>query len=97
MHAYDTHLATDPYRSAAVYQLRVPIRLILATIDGNAATDERSRPRLDGRGAVVARGIAGPLPQSTQQPGLAAVTLCSTTRTRRVRVTAFTLGGAGVG
>ena len=59
MHAYDTHLATDPYRSAAVYQLRVPIRLILATIDGNAATDERSRPRQDGRGAVVAGGITG--------------------------------------
>ena len=34
--------------------------------------------------------------QSTQQPGLAAVTVCSTARTRRVGVTAFTLGGAGV-
>ena len=34
--------------------------------------------------------------QSTQQPGLPAVTVCSTARTRRVGVTAFTLGGAGV-
>ena len=28
-------------------------------LNGNAATDERSRPRQDGRGAVVARGITG--------------------------------------
>ena len=34
--------------------------------------------------------------QSTQQPGLPAVTVCSTARPRRVRITAFTLGGAGV-
>jgi hypothetical protein len=77
MHADDTHLATDPYRSAAAYQLRVPIRLYLATIDGNAATDERSRRRLTVE-ACGARGIAGPFTQSTQQPGLAA-TVCSTT------------------
>jgi len=36
-----------------------PFALYLATIDGNAATDERSRPRQDGRGAVVAGGITG--------------------------------------
>ena len=34
--------------------------------------------------------------QSTQQPGLPAVTVCSTARTRHVGVTASTLGGAGV-
>jgi len=36
-----------------------PFALYLATIDGNAATDERSRPRQDGRGAAVAGGITG--------------------------------------
>ena len=36
-----------------------PFALYLATIDGNAATDERSRPRQDGRHTVVARGITG--------------------------------------
>ena len=75
-----------------------PFALYLATIDGNAATDERSQHHartVDILWQPVASLVLSL--QSTQQPGLPAVTMCSTTRTRRVRVTAFTLGGAGVG
>jgi hypothetical protein len=66
MNADDAHLATDPYRSTAVYQSTAVLPASRShspyswpQLNGNAATDERSRPRQDGRHTVVARGITG--------------------------------------
>jgi hypothetical protein len=65
-------------------------------LNGNAATDERSRPRQDGRHTVVARGITGDFTAEHAAAGTACGDGVFNGATRRVGVTAFTLGGAGV-